>query len=605
MKNFCRFFSIFFLFFLISCSPKEMTLLEIEEYLRSSNSQLIRSSVSKPWKNQKIVPGKVKGIWYDTILADPKTFNQLIAERDGSSAAILDNVLDCLVDYDMENKKWFSRLADFEIETDEKNDTLTVHYTIKEGIVWSYYNSDKKIPVTSDDFVFWYNEIAGDSRFNSSGFSGQWISMSDGSLKRVECVKIDERRFDFIFPRIIAEPLLSTNMNLCPSFLYKKAKEEGGVEGVKNLFPANCDVKQIPSCGKWFITEYIPSQRLVLERNPSYWEKDSENVSIPYVEKKVFQITGDMSTDFLLFREGKTEVFMPRPEEISDVVKNQKDDYTVFNSEGSMSASLWSFNQNPINKNQKFYKWFCTKEFRQAMSSLLNRERIIDQAYRGLASAKYDFFPEINPYYNPEITLKYRYDLEKAENLLLSAGFKRTQDGVMRDSDGFAVEFDVTIPSSNTVFNDIALIISDECSKVGIKVNVRQVDFQKIIEMLTSTYDWQSVLIGLGSNAFPTQGSNVWPSSGNLHLWNPLQKTPQTEWEARIDYLYNEGSFTLEREKAFVIWDEYQRIILEQCPVIYLLRPKSFVAMRNRWDFSNVYFDNMNGLKIDFVFLKD
>ena len=175
----------------------------------------------------------------------------------------------------------------------------------------------------------------------------------------------------------------------------------------------------------------------------------------------------------------------------------------------------------------------------------------------------------------------------------------------MRDSDGFAVEFDVTIPSSNTVFNDIALIISDECSKVGIKVNVRQVDFQKIIEMLTSTYDWQSVLIGLGSNAFPTQGSNVWPSSGNLHLWYPLQKTPQTEWEARIDYLYNEGSFTLEREKAFVIWDEYQRIILEQCPVIYLLRPKSFVAMRNRWDFSNVYFDNMNGLKIDFVFLKD
>ena len=149
-----------------------MTLLEIEEYLRSSNSQLIRSSVSKPWKNQKIVPGKVKGIWYDTILADPKTFNQLIAERDGSSAAILDNVLDCLVDYDMENKKWFSRLADFEIETDEKNDTLTVHYTIKEGIVWSYYNSDKKIPVTSDDFVFWYNEIAGDSRFNSSGIVG-------------------------------------------------------------------------------------------------------------------------------------------------------------------------------------------------------------------------------------------------------------------------------------------------------------------------------------------------------------------------------------------------------------------------------------------------
>ena len=602
MKNFFAIFSILILF--SSCSVKEMTLSEIEEYIQSSSSDLIKNSVSKPWKNQKIVPGKVSGVWNDTILADPKTFNQLIAERDASSTAILENLLDSLVDYDVENRTWKARLADFKIETNEKQNTLTVHYTLKENLFWSFYDSPKKIKVTSDDFVFWYNEIAGDKVFNSSGYSGQWVKMPDGELKKIECVKIDERRFDFIFPRIVAEPILFTNMSLCPSFLYKKAKDENGAEGVKNLFPANCDVKTLPSCGKWFISEYLPGQRLVLSRNPDYWEKDENGLSIPYQEKKILKIVGDMNTNFLLFKEGKTEVFSPRPEELSDVIKNQNDDYTVFNSEGQISAQLWSFNQNPKNKNQKFYPWFCKKEFRQAMSSILNRERIINQTYRGLASAKYDFFPKINPYYNEKIQLKYKYNLDEAEKLLFSAGFQK-KSGIMYDETGTAVEFDITIPSSSTVANDIALIISDECSKIGIKVNVRQVDFQKIIEMLTSTYDWQSVIIGLGANVFPSQGSNVWPSNGNLHLWNPLQETPQTEWEKKIDYLYNEGSFTIDHKKAQAIWDEFQQTILEECPVIYLLRARSFVAVRNRWDFSNLYFDNLNGLKTEFVFLKE
>ena len=580
-----------------------MTLEEIESERNMNADVLVQRTVSKPKSELPYVNGEVGGTWTGYLTTDPKTFNQLIAERDGTSSGIASQLTDYLVDYDTITKSWKPRAAFFEIET--KDDTLIVHYTLRENLYWSYYNSEKKVPVTSDDIVFWYNEIAGDIEFQSSAYMQQFVTMADGSQRHIDCIKIDDTHFDFVFPRIVAEPLLATNMEFAPSFIYKKEKEENGIDGVKKIFSIDMNPTELPSMGRWFISEYTPAQRLVFSRNPDYWEKDSNGISYPYYEKEILQIVGDMNTAYLLFNQGKLDSCSPQPENLDDVINAASDsDYTVYNAEGSLGASFWSFNQNPINKSQKYYSWFTNKKFRQAMSCLLNRDRIINQTYRGLANAKYDFFPDANPYYDSNIQLEYKYDVEKALSLLKEIGIRQDSKGIMRDSKGNQIEYDLTISSGVTTTSDIAQIITDELSKVGIKVNVRQTDFQKLVEMLTTTYDWQSVIIALGSNLFPSQGSNVWPSNGNLHLWNPLQESPNTDWEARVDYLYNEGCYTIDAEKADKLWDEYQKIILEECPLIYLVCQRSFFAISNKWDFSNFSYDNKNGAVTDYIFLK-
>ncbi len=435
------------------------------------------------------------------------------------------------------------------------------------------------------------------------------MTMSDGSEKEITIEKIDERSFVFHFPRIIAEPLLATNMNFGPAFIYKKAKESGGVKAVKQLFTVDVNPRIIPSCGRYFLVQYVPGQRLVYERNESFWEKDEENKSIVYPDKMLCQIVGDQNTSYLLFKQGRIESYSPLPEQLEDVVNNADNSgtqgYSVFSSAGNLDASFWTFNQNPKNKDKKYYKWFTTKEFRQAMSCLLNRERIIKQTYRGLGEPKYSFFNSANRFYNEDIILQYRFSHAHAQKLLESAGFVKKDDGFLYDKDGVKVEFDLTVASSNNIYSDIAQIITDECKKEGITINVRQTDFQRLVEQLMSSYDWQTLLIGLsGGSLFPTQGSNVWLSGGNLHMWNPLQQTPATDWEARVDWLYNEASCIVDAQKAKPYWDEYQQIILEQCPVIYLVRGRSFYALNNRWDFSNFYFDNMNGADTTHLWLK-
>ena len=588
------------------CSrEKELSLEELDALNAAGLEEILAKTLSKPWKGEDFLPGKPGGTWHSVTQEDPKSFNMLIAEQDASTNLVVSRMHDYLIEYNYAQREWEPHIASPEIIIDEARDTLTVMFTLRDDLYWTYYNSDRKIKVTSDDIIFWYDEISGDPECQSSSYYQQFLTMPDGSEKRITVRKIDERRFAFHFPRIIADPLLSTNMDFGARHIYEPAKRQGGVQGVRDVFNVSVDPKTMPSMGQWYLVEYTPGQRLVYKRNPHYWRKDANGISIPYPDELIARIIPDENTELLLFREGQIESYRLRPEDIDSLINRSDNSYAVFNAEGSMGAAFWSFNQNPVNRHKPQYEWFLQKEFRQAMSCLLNRNRLNAQVYRGLAEPKLNIFPEPNPYYNPNITMQYLYDTERAGELLNSIGISRDSKGTMRDAQGRAIEFDLIIRSDSSIFSDIASIIRDELSKMGIKINIRVVDFLKQVEQLFNTFDWDSTLIGFsGANIFPSQGSNVWPTTGNLHLWNPNQETPATEWEARIDYLYNEGKFTLDRGRAQAIWDEFQNILLEQCPMIHLMRSRSFWALRNRWDFTNAYYDNLNGIETQFIYLE-
>jgi len=590
----------------VSCSKdEELSREELDSMEIEGLAEILAKTVTKPWRSEEFVPGRLGGTWHSVMREDPKSFNLLIAEQDGTTSSVVGSMHDYFLDYDYVTREWKGRIVEPEIVVDEANNTMQVVLTLRDDLYWSYYNSDRKVKVTSDDVIFWYDEIRGDPDFQSSGYYQQFMVLPDGSEAHIDIRKIDDRRFAFHFPIIIAEPLLSVNMEFGPRHIYEPAKRAGGVDAVRNLFNVSSDPRAIPSMGEWFLVEYTPGQRLVYKRNPDYWRKDANGVSIPYVEENIVRIIPDENTQLLLFRNGETESYRLRPEDLDGLVNNGDGSYTVFNSEGSLSAAFWAFNQNPVNSGKPQYEWFIQKEFRQAMSCLLNRDRLNAQVYRGLAQPKLSIFPEPNPYYNPNITLQYLFDTRRAVTLLSSIGIKQDSSGVMRDSSGRQIEFDLYIVSDITMYQDTASIMMDELSKVGIKLNIRIVEFQKLVEMLFNTFDWDSLIIALsGNNVFPSQGSNTWPSNGNLHLWNPNQETPATEWEARVDYLYNEGLYTIDSAKAQAIWDEFQSILLEQCPIIHLMRSRGFWALNNRWDLTNVYFDNLNGAETSHIYLR-
>ena len=74
--------------------------------------------------------------------------------------------------------------------------------------------------------------------------------------------------------------------------------------------------------------------------------------------------------------------------------------------------------------------------------------------------------------------------------------------------------------------------------KLGIKVIFQPIEFNTLINKIDDTYDYDCILMGACRRRHGSFGSsmNILKSGGFTHQWFPREKTPSTDWEARMDH---------------------------------------------------------------------
>jgi peptide/nickel transport system substrate-binding protein len=115
------------------------------------------------------------------------------------------------------------------------------------------------------------------------------------------------------------------------------------------------------------------------------------------------------------------------------------------------------------------------------------------------------------------------------------------------------------------------------------EVNFVPLAFNQIVAKLDSTYNWDSILIGLTGGIEPHFGKNVWSSSGHLHMWYPKQIQPVTAWEAEIDKIFNQAVQILDRDKRKILYGRWQEIVADKLPLIYTVQPANIFAVRDKF----------------------
>ena len=227
-------------------------------------------------------------------------------------------------------------------------------------------------------------------------------------------------------------------------------------------------------------------------------------------------------------------------------------------------------------------RWFQEKQFRHAVAHSMDKDAIIEDVQHGLGYPQWaSISPSAGDFHNPDVR-KYPYDIETANEILDGLGWKDSDgDGIREDDAGNKIEFSLVTNTGNSVRDRASRIIQEGLTKIGVQANYEAIEFGDLVGQLTTTYDWEGVVIGLTGGTEPHGGINVWHSSESLHLWNPNQSEPATDWEAEIDNLYIVGSQELDRVKRVEHYHRAQEIASENLPVIYTTLSERLTAVRN------------------------
>jgi peptide/nickel transport system substrate-binding protein len=332
--------------------------------------------------------------------------------------------------------------------------------------------------------------------------------------------------------------------------------------------------------GPYALVEYKAGNYVLLEKNPNYWRHDAAGKQLPYIQTVRLDIQSNRDTEMLRLVRGEIDFINSLDAEYFDKLM-QQNPVLVHDSGVSLDSEQMWFNQVPTSPLPDYKKaWFGSTNFRRAISEAINREDLARVVFRGHARPAVGPMSPANKFWFNAKLQPHPFDQKSALTRLSQDGF-RLQDGVLKDRAGHAVQFSLITNAGNKYRERMAVMIQQDLSGIGIKLNVVTLDFPSLIERITRTFDYEGSLLGLVNNDLDPNSSqmNVWLSSGENHQWNPGQKTAATPWEAEIDKLMREQATSLDPKKRKAAFDRVQEIAWEQEPFIYLVNRNALSAV--------------------------
>ncbi len=509
-----------------------------------------------------------KNMLVTAVVSDPKTFNPILA-NETSSTDVLDPVFAGLTRL---NPYTFKVEPDLAQSWTISSDKRVITMNLRKGV----YFSDGK-PFSASDVVFTFRVIYSPEVLSS------YRDLFTINGKQIKVEKLDDHTVRFILPAPFYPFLESLSIPILPEHVLEKPLLDDMFERTWNIITPP---QQIVGLGPYTITSYVPSQYILLKANPYYCEKDDKGVQLPYIKNRAMLIVQNQDAQYVKFISGETDIYDPRPQEVASLEFMSKKRHFIVKNMGLDTGIMFvSFNRNPRHyiKNGKVnpkYRWFTNLDFLKAVAHSIDKQAIIDDVYRGYGEPAVSFIPRNVPVYHLNMP-DYIYSLGEARALLKKGGF-HWKNGKLYDAHNNRVEFDFFTNSGNEQRERIAAIILTDLTKLGMKVNYKPLDFNTLVEKLTTNFDWDCVLIALTGGYEPYNGANVLLSSGMLHIWDPSEKTPATKWEAEIDRLMVKGAEEYNIPKRAVYYKKVQKILHEELPLIPLVRQEDFVAYTDR-----------------------
>src|SRR6201993_4446409 len=503
--------------------------------------------------------------------AEPKTLNPVTA-TDALSREVIGRCHADLISIDRLSQKTEPALAEsWKMSVDGRVFTLKLRRGVRFSDGQPFDGGDVFV-----SFTVYFDEAVGSPQRDLLVIVGKPLTVS----------KLDQYTVRFTLPRpYAAAERIFDGLAMLPKHLLEKPYREGKFEQAWSM---NTAAGQIAGLGPFRLKQYVPGQRVVLERNPYYWKVDSKNERLPYLDELTFLFVGSEDAQVMRFEAGETSMISRLSPDNYNLLARESDRMRAQLADmgPSLEYNFLVFNQNDLSSKKldavaQKQQWFRELKFRQAVSAAIDRDSIVRLVYGTRGAPLWgNVGPGNKQWVNTAIPHTQR-SVDAARQVLKSAGFSWNQGGQLLDSSGKPVEFSIITSSSNTQRMKMATLIQDDLSHLGMQVHVAPLEFRAVIDRVFQSFDYEAAIMALGGgDADPNPEMNVWTTSGTSHLWHLHETEPASPWESEIDQLMQQQMITLDYGKRKQLYDRVQQLIAEHLPFIFLATP-NILAVAN------------------------
>ena len=440
-------------------------------------------------------------------------------------------------------------------------------YSIKlrKGITWQDFTDPvtgkewKNKEVTAQDFKF-YADVINDPDTNCASMR---VYYKD--LEKIEVISDYEFKVYWKIPYYQSLEL-TLGLSPLPKHLYHAY---AGPFDAKKFNDDHQRNRMIVGCGPYRLLRWDKDRRVVLSRYENFFG-DKLGIAPP-LKYVAFEIIKHPNTSFQSLLSGGIDRMDLLPEQWVN-----RTDTPDFGPNGKLSKLKYlsrtfayvGYNlHNPL---------FQDKRVRQALSYLVNKEKILKDAYFGLGEIVTGPLYYDSPYYDKSIK-PYEFNVEKAKALLAEAGWKDIDgDGVL-EKDGKKFEFTILQVANSSLQEKMLPLIKEDMAKGGVQMKIQILEWSVYLQRLEQK-DFDACTLRW-TIAYEPDLYQLWHSS---EADKPFSSNYGFK-NAEADRIIDELRVTFDYKKRVELCFQFHRLLHEEQPYTFLFSPYTLLGLSSRY----------------------
>jgi len=301
--------------------------------------------------------------------------------------------------------------------------------------------------------------------------------------------------------------------------------------------------KNADGTGPFKFKEYVPNTRVVLERNPEYFEAGK-----PYVDGIEMTIASDDTARTAAVKTGTVDFIEYAP--LKDIPSLKTD--TSLSLAGDQNTNIRFVGLNVTRKPYNDLK------VRQAIALAVDREAVLGPAVFGFGTPTLEIFPP--GYWAGLGTKPPNADIAKAKQMLADAGYPSG--------------FNTTILSWSqySFLSNAAVVFQEQLKQIGISADINLEENAAFIkDYLDNNFD----LTVSGTSAYVDPNDIYFRNFGTGQPSNAVRYS-----NPKADELIAAGVATTDQAKRKQVYQQLQQLLLDEAPWINLYIAQQFEAMK-------------------------